>query len=610
MRSRGCSTRERLGLGRARGRSQQLAKTLGLGQAETHERKRAAVRVGAHEDRDDLERRATVGQREGQLGDGVGLGRHRQAHLAAGDAHLDQLPGELTTAVLEQADRDRQVNARRAPPVGLFARRRPAHGLGLEEHEDLVQPVELDRLAHEVGGAEPETLPSLALVDDAGNRDDRNAEGADRAKLEEVEPTHPWKLDVEQDRVRAVGLEPDQRGLGGVDDHGMVAQLEKIIAEDVAEVDLVLDHENPHRWESSTIGADPTKAPGGALGPVKLRAILCARVYLKEANLVGLPARAHLCRVHRRLRRRLARHREPAPAQAARRRQADELRVRRRADRIGVGAVPCRLLSGGAGVHRLRRPRGVPVPVGAGAAGGGPERLLGHGGIRRHPRARLALRVLGRCARMEVKRPIPQIPTPVWTEFKDLQEWEKYHQSRAEDDKTSNALASIADAIHHMPGGWIVTTSTEKSFNWARKSSIWPVTFGLACCAIEMMATFASRFDVERFGMVPWASPRHSDLMIVSGTVTIKMAPMLKRIYDQMPDPKWVVSMGSCANSGGPFRHGYHVVKGVDRVVPVDVYVPGCPPTPDSLMYGLLRLQEKVAEFQKTGVRPAPAPEE
>jgi NADH-quinone oxidoreductase subunit B len=203
---------------------------------------------------------------------------------------------------------------------------------------------------------------------------------------------------------------------------------------------------------------------------------------------------------------------------------------------------------------------------------------------------------------MEVKRPLPQVPPPVWGEFKDLQEWEKYHQTRPLDDKTSNALASIADAIHHMPGGWIVTTSTDKIFNWARKSSIWPVTFGLACCAIEMMATFASRFDVERFGMVPWASPRHSDLMIVSGTVTIKMAPMLKRIYDQMPDPKWVVSMGSCANSGGPFRHGYHVVKGVDRV-----YVPGCPPTPDSLMYGLLKLQTQVEEFQKTGKRAAPS---
>jgi NADH-quinone oxidoreductase subunit B len=152
-----------------------------------------------------------------------------------------------------------------------------------------------------------------------------------------------------------------------------------------------------------------------------------------------------------------------------------------------------------------------------------------------------------------------------------------------------------------------MVTSTEKIFNWARKSSMWPVTFGLACCAIEMMATFASRFDVERFGMVPWASPRHADLMIVSGTVTIKMAPMLKRIYEQMPDPKWCISMGSCANSGGPFRHGYHVVKGVDRVVHVDVYVPGCPPTPESLMYGILKLHEKVAEFQKTGRRSAPA---
>jgi NADH-quinone oxidoreductase subunit B len=211
---------------------------------------------------------------------------------------------------------------------------------------------------------------------------------------------------------------------------------------------------------------------------------------------------------------------------------------------------------------------------------------------------------------VEVKPPVPQVPPPGWSDIKDLQEWEKYHQGRGDGDKTSSALAAIADAIHHMPGGWIVVTSTEKIFNWARSSSIWPVTFGLACCAIEMMATFASRFDVERFGMVPWASPRHSDLMIVSGTVTIKMAPMLKRIYDQMPDPKWVVSMGSCANSGGPFRHGYHVVKGVDRVVPVDVYVPGCPPTPDSLMYGLLRLQEQVAVFQQTGRKSASSPRE
>jgi NADH-quinone oxidoreductase subunit B len=167
--------------------------------------------------------------------------------------------------------------------------------------------------------------------------------------------------------------------------------------------------------------------------------------------------------------------------------------------------------------------------------------------------------------------------------FNDLQEWAKYGQERPVGDKVSTFVDQLFDTLENFPGGWIAVTSMEKLFNWARKGSIWPVSFGLACCAIEMMATFASRFDVERFGMVPWASPRHSDLMIVSGTVTIKMAPMLKRIYDQMPDPKSVISMGSCANSGGPFRHGYHVVKGVDRVVPVDIYVPGCPPTPDAL---------------------------
>jgi NADH-quinone oxidoreductase subunit B len=209
---------------------------------------------------------------------------------------------------------------------------------------------------------------------------------------------------------------------------------------------------------------------------------------------------------------------------------------------------------------------------------------------------------------VEVTRPLPQIPPAGWGDIRDLQEWEKHRQSRPTDDKHSQALTELAETIHQFPGGWIVTTTVEKVLNWARQSSIWPVTFGLACCAIEMMATFASRFDTERFGMVPWASPRHSDLMIVSGTVTIKMAPMLKRIYDQMPDPKWVVSMGSCANSGGPFRHGYHVVKGVDRVVPVDVYVPGCPPTPDSLMFGLLLLQEQIGEFQRTGRRPPPSP--
>src|SRR6185436_655390 len=136
--------------------------------------------------------------------------------------------------------------------------------------------------------------------------------------------------------------------------------------------------------------------------------------------------------------------------------------------------------------------------------------------------------------KVDVKPPVPVIPAPVWRNFKDLQEYERLRQQRPEGDKHSALFESVTDGIHSFPGGFVVTTAADAFLNWARKSSVWPVTFGLACCAIEMMATFASRFDVERLGMVPWASPRHSDLMIVSGTVTIKMAPMLLRIYDQM----------------------------------------------------------------------------
>ena len=147
---------------------------------------------------------------------------------------------------------------------------------------------------------------------------------------------------------------------------------------------------------------------------------------------------------------------------------------------------------------------------------------------------------------------------------------------------------------------FLITTRLEYVFNWARKSSLWPVTFGLACCAIEMMAAGAARFDIDRFGAgIFRASPRQSDLMIVAGTVTLKMAPVLRKIYDQMPEPKWVISMGACANSGGLFD-SYSTLQGVDQIVPVDVYIPGCPPRPESLLYGFMRLQDKI---QKSSLR-------
>ncbi len=142
----------------------------------------------------------------------------------------------------------------------------------------------------------------------------------------------------------------------------------------------------------------------------------------------------------------------------------------------------------------------------------------------------------------------------------------------------------------------LILTTVEQGMNWARQASIWPMTFGLACCAIEMMATGASRYDIDRFGAGAFrASPRQADLMIVAGTVTYKMASRVRRLYNQMPNPKFVVAMGACTVGGGPyFKYGYHVVKGVDLVVPVDVYVPGCPPRPEALLEGLMRIQDKI----------------
>ncbi len=144
------------------------------------------------------------------------------------------------------------------------------------------------------------------------------------------------------------------------------------------------------------------------------------------------------------------------------------------------------------------------------------------------------------------------------------------------------------------PLGNLLMTTVERAANWSRTRSMWPATFGLACCAIEMMATGAAHYDLARFGMEVFrASPRQADLMIVAGRVSQKMAPILRQVYDQMPDPKWVISMGACASSGGMFNN-YALIQGVDQIVPVDIYVPGCPPGPQSLMHGILTLHDKI----------------
>jgi NADH-quinone oxidoreductase subunit B len=163
----------------------------------------------------------------------------------------------------------------------------------------------------------------------------------------------------------------------------------------------------------------------------------------------------------------------------------------------------------------------------------------------------------------------------------------------------------------------IFVTTLDKIYNWSRRSSCWPMMFGLACCAIEMICTAASRYDLSRFGMeVMRPSARQADLMIVSGTVTKKMIPQIVRLYNQMPEPKYVLAMGACASGGGPFKEGYNVVSGVDKYIPVDVYVPGCPPTPQALLHGLMTLQKKIDNqsirnvpwYQPGASEPVPVP--
>jgi len=145
--------------------------------------------------------------------------------------------------------------------------------------------------------------------------------------------------------------------------------------------------------------------------------------------------------------------------------------------------------------------------------------------------------------------------------------------------------------------GGIIVTKVDDLLNWARLSSLWPVSFGIACCAIEMMGAYSANFDLDRIGVFPRPTPRQSDVIIIAGTVTFKMAERIRRLYEQMPEPRYVISMGSCSNCGGPYwQHGYHVVKGVDRIIPVDIYVQGCPPRPESLIGGFLELQKKITE--------------
>ena len=153
------------------------------------------------------------------------------------------------------------------------------------------------------------------------------------------------------------------------------------------------------------------------------------------------------------------------------------------------------------------------------------------------------------------------------------------------------ALKAVTDELSDR--GFVVA-QLDKLVNWARTGSLWPMTFGLACCAVEMMHAYMARYDLDRFGVVPRGTPRQSDVMIVAGTLTNKMAPALRKVYDQMPEPRYVISMGSCANGGGYYHYSYSVVRGCDRIVPVDIYIPGCPPTAEALLYGILQLQKKI----------------
>src|SRR5690348_4029549 len=224
--------------------------------------------------------------------------------------------------------------------------------------------------------------------------------------------------------------------------------------------------------------------------------------------------------------------------------------------------------------HHLRPRSRVPVPLGGDARPHRPVRLLVDDRVLGRIDRGFHLRMEEGSARMGVSTTPDRMGAPV-------------PPGASQDALLRRATDELQDK------GFIVA-QLDKLVNWARTGSLWPMTFGLACCAVEMMHTAASRYDLDRFGGVFRPSPRQSDVMIVAGTLCNKMAPALRKVYDQMAEPRWVISMGSCANGGGYYHYSYSVVRGCDRIVPVDIYVPGCPPTAEALLYGIIQLQNKI----------------